>query len=132
MPTSGWGGSRWPRSWGGRAALHVAGLTRRLGAALALVPPDPGLLSAYGMLASPVTREVSRTVLACTDQADVDGTMAGVFHELGVGGRALPRTELRAEGARRRVGGALPLLAPRALRIPAVRDAAGSRDPPGR
>jgi N-methylhydantoinase A len=53
-------------AFGGAGALHVVELTARLGAARALVPPDPGLLSAWGMLASPVTREVSRTLMAST------------------------------------------------------------------
>ena len=59
-------------AFGGAGALHVAELTRRLGAARALVPPDPGLLSAYGMLASPVTREASRTILTGTDDPGLD------------------------------------------------------------
>jgi N-methylhydantoinase A len=54
-------------AFGGAGGLHVAELTARLGAARALVPPDPGLLSAYGMLASPVTHEASRTVLVRED-----------------------------------------------------------------
>jgi len=57
-------------AFGGAGGLHVAELTDRLGAKRALVPPDPGLLSAYGMLASPVTHEVSRTVLVRADAAD--------------------------------------------------------------
>ena len=43
-------------AFGGAGGLHVAELTQRLSALKALVPPDPGLLSAYGMLVSPVTR----------------------------------------------------------------------------
>lgn len=56
--------------FGGAGALHVAGLARRLGAPRAIVPPDPGLLSAYGMLASPLAKETSRTVLARSDDPD--------------------------------------------------------------
>ncbi|MBT8395855.1 MAG: hydantoinase/oxoprolinase family protein [Gemmatimonadetes bacterium] len=51
-------------AFGGAGALHVAELADRLGVARALVPPDPGLLSAYGMLAAPPRREVSQTLLA--------------------------------------------------------------------
>jgi N-methylhydantoinase A len=54
-------------AFGGAGALHVAELATRLGAARALVPPDPGLLSAYGMLAAPLTREASQTVLVAND-----------------------------------------------------------------
>ena len=82
-------------AFGGAGALHVAELTRRMGAARALVPPDPGLLSAYGMLASPVTREVSRTILASTAEPSLPDTMTGVFAEL----EAQGRREMLAEGA---------------------------------
>jgi N-methylhydantoinase A len=50
-------------AFGGAGALHAAGLADRLGLAEALIPPDPGVLSAYGILTAPPTREVSRTVL---------------------------------------------------------------------
>jgi N-methylhydantoinase A len=82
-------------AFGGAGALHVAELTRRLGAARALVPPDPGLLSAYGMLASPVTRELSRTVLASTLRSGLASLLAGVFDEL----ERQARAEMLAEGA---------------------------------
>ena len=82
-------------AFGGAGALHVAELTRRLGAARALVPPDPGLLSAYGMLASPVTREVSRTVLASAQDPSVDAALAAVFAEIERQGRS----EMLEEGA---------------------------------
>jgi N-methylhydantoinase A len=82
-------------AFGGAGALHVAELTRRLGAARALVPPDPGLLSAYGMLASPVTREVSRTVLASDRDPSLGALMGRVFSELEDQGRS----EMLAEGA---------------------------------
>ncbi len=82
-------------AFGGAGALHVAELTRRLGAARALVPPDPGLLSAYGMLASPVTRETSRTVLASTDDPRLTSRMSAVFDEL----EEQAVDEMRREGA---------------------------------
>jgi N-methylhydantoinase A len=69
-------------AFGGAGALHVAELTLRLGASRALVPPDPGLLSAYGMLAAPVTRESSRTVLFSTDEPGHDERIDLVFSEL--------------------------------------------------
>jgi N-methylhydantoinase A len=82
-------------AFGGAGGLHVAGLTARLGAARAVVPPDPGLLSAYGMLASPLMREASRTVLASNADPEVARIMADVFGELEL--RA--REEMLAEGA---------------------------------
>ncbi|NJD17958.1 MAG: hydantoinase/oxoprolinase family protein, partial [Gemmatimonadetes bacterium] len=82
-------------AFGGAGALHVAELPRRLGAARALVPPDPGLLSAYGMLASPVTREVSRTVLTSTADPSLGAGMGAGFAELEDQGRR----EMLDEGA---------------------------------
>lgn len=74
-------------AFGGAGGLHVVELTERLGAKKALVPPDPGLLSAYGMLASPVTREVSRTVLLDTETEDLDALLDTGLTELERGAR---------------------------------------------
>lgn len=80
-------------AFGGAGGLHVAELTRRVGARKALVPPDPGLLSAYGMLASPVTREVSRTVLLDTDTAEVENRLLTIMDELESAARASMQEE---------------------------------------
>ena len=69
-------------AFGGAGGLHVAELSERLGAAGAMIPPDPGLLSAYGMLAAPVTKEVSRTVLVAHDDPACDAQLGEVFAEL--------------------------------------------------
>jgi N-methylhydantoinase A len=82
-------------AFGGAGGLHVAELTARLGARSAIVPPDPGLLSAYGMLASPLTREASRTVLVASDASGADARLAEGFAEL----EAAARAELIEEGA---------------------------------
>ncbi|MGD2067098.1 MAG: hydantoinase/oxoprolinase family protein [Gemmatimonadota bacterium] len=82
-------------AFGGAGALHVAELTARLGAARALVPPDPGLLSAWGMLAAPRIREVSRTVLIPSDVA-ADDALERIFAELA----RTARDGLLDEGAR--------------------------------
>ena len=58
------------------------------------MPPDPGLLSAYGMLATPVTRESSRTVLLDTTAEGAIETIAVAFDEL----EAQARTEMLDEG----------------------------------
>jgi N-methylhydantoinase A len=50
-------------SFGGAAGLHAVELAARLGVAAVLVPPDAGVLSAYGMLVAPLRKEASRTVL---------------------------------------------------------------------
>ena len=75
-------------AFGGAGALHVAELTYRLGARTALIPPDPGLLSAYGMLASPVTQEVSRTVLLHDGMDDIETQLADGLDKLETGARA--------------------------------------------
>ena len=69
-------------AFGGAGGLHVAELTKRLGSRRALVPPDPGLLSAYGMLASPVTQEVSRTVLLNTETLDLENRLSAALSNL--------------------------------------------------
>ncbi len=69
-------------AFGGAGGLHVAELTQRLGASAAMIPPDPGLLSAYGMLAAPVTREVARTVLVAHDDPARDARIGEVFVDL--------------------------------------------------
>ena len=69
-------------AFGGAGALHVAELAMRLGASRALVPPDPGLLSAYGMLAAPPAREVSRTLLVSSADPDRSGALEETFQEL--------------------------------------------------
>ena len=69
-------------AFGGAGGLHAAHLADRLGARHALVPPRPGLLSAYGMLAAAITREVSRTVLISTASADAHEKVERVFTEL--------------------------------------------------
>jgi N-methylhydantoinase A len=69
-------------AFGGAGGLHVAELTARLGASRAIVPPDPGLLSAYGMLVAPLTHEASRTVLVRADAPGADATVEAAIAEL--------------------------------------------------
>jgi N-methylhydantoinase A len=67
--------------FGGAAGLHAAELAGRLGVARVLVPPDPGVLSAYGMLVAPLRKEAARTVLL--RQSPEDATrLAAVFADL--------------------------------------------------
>jgi N-methylhydantoinase A len=84
-------------AFGGAGGLHVAELVARLGAVKAIVPPDPGLLSAWGMLASPITREASRTVLVGSDAAGVEERVRAVLAELEADARAAMRSEGAAE-----------------------------------
>lgn len=78
-------------AFGGAGGLHVAELAARIGVRRALVPPSPGLLSAFGMLVAPVTREVSRTVLRHSDDPK---SLEPAFAEL----RAAAAEALRSEG----------------------------------
>jgi N-methylhydantoinase A len=54
-------------AFGGAGGLHAAELAARIGVEEALIPPSPGLLSAFGILVAPVTRESSRTVFLRSD-----------------------------------------------------------------
>jgi N-methylhydantoinase A len=72
-------------AFGGAGGLHVAELAVRLGTRAALVPRDPGLLSAYGMLAADVMRQTARTVLIPGGDADADERIEATFDELEAG-----------------------------------------------
>jgi N-methylhydantoinase A len=67
-----------PRSFdlvpfGGAGPLHQAALARELGCRRVLVPPNPGVLSALGLLAAPVTVDRARSRLVAADALeDVD------------------------------------------------------------
>lgn len=69
-------------AFGGAGALHVAELVESLGAVRALVPPDPGLLSAYGMLAAQPTRELSRTLLLLSNEGQLSQRLEEAFQSL--------------------------------------------------
>ena len=69
-------------AFGGAAGLHAADLTQRLGLRSALIPPDPGLLSAYGMLVAPVVRDRSRTVFLSSDEGGTDVELIRIMEEL--------------------------------------------------
>lgn len=81
-------------AFGGAGGLHVADLADRLGAKSAMVPPDPGLLSAYGMLAAEVMRETSRTVLVGAEDEEGASRMEAAFQEL----HTTAEASLRKEG----------------------------------
>ena len=66
--------------FGGAAGLHAAALADRLSIPRILVPPDPGVLSAWGMLVAPVRKDVARTVL--WSSAEADAAMAGGFEAM--------------------------------------------------
>lgn len=81
-------------AFGGAGALHAAELARRLGMPRVLVPPSPGLLSAWGILGAPMTRERSRSVLVNSHRADAVQQVDDVLNEL----ERSARSDLEAEG----------------------------------
>jgi N-methylhydantoinase A len=81
-------------AFGGAGALHAAELAGRLGCTRALIPPDPGLLSAYGILTAPVTRETSRTLLLSSRDPDTHRRVAAELEALAAAAVAA----LEAEG----------------------------------
>lgn len=80
-------------AFGGAAPLHAAELASRLGVPHVLVPPDPGTLSARGILVADVRKDTSRSVLRRGSDADLVA-LEPEFSELEA--RAL--SELEAEG----------------------------------
>ena len=80
-------------AFGGAGPIHAAGVARELGIKRVLIPPSPGVFSAFGLLRAEVEQHAARTVLTGTRDADL-GLIASVFAEM--------RTELvarlRAEG----------------------------------
>jgi N-methylhydantoinase A len=73
--------------FGGAAGLHAVELAERLSIPRLLVPPDPGVLSALGMLVSPIRKDLGRTVLLRGDDAGEEAVEA-VFRELETAARA--------------------------------------------
>ncbi|HEY3687392.1 MAG TPA: hydantoinase/oxoprolinase family protein [Streptosporangiaceae bacterium] len=80
-------------AYGGAGPLHAASVAGELGIARVLVPPYPGLASAYGLLTSGFRREFGRTALAAADDL-ADADLAATMGELADSGR----DELVADG----------------------------------
>ena len=59
-------------SFGGAGGLHAAFLAANLGIQTVLIPPNGGLLSAYGMLFADVVKDYSQTVLWKTEESSMD------------------------------------------------------------
>jgi N-methylhydantoinase A len=68
-------------AFGGAAGLHAASLADRIGVSGLLLPPDPGILSAYWMVVAPARKDASRSVL-WTEGPQTDEAMARVFSDL--------------------------------------------------
>jgi len=68
-------------SFGGAGGMHAAFLARLLGIPRVLVPQNPGILSAIGMLMADVVKDYSLTVMKKGAQIDPVG-LAGLFGDL--------------------------------------------------
>ena len=80
-------------AFGGAAPLHAAELAARLGVPHVLVPPDPGTLSAHGILVADVRKDASQSVLRSGADAEL-AALEPVLAELEQAARA----DLAAEG----------------------------------
>ena len=58
--------------FGGAGPLHAVGVARELGIKRIIVPPSPGVFSAFGLLRADVEQHASRTVLTSTTECDLD------------------------------------------------------------
>jgi N-methylhydantoinase A len=65
--------------FGGAAGLHALSLAERLDMRRVLLPPHPGVLSAWGMLAAAVRKDVTRSLLV---PGDAPGGLEPTFVEL--------------------------------------------------
>ena len=68
-------------AFGGAAGLHAASLAARVGVGGVLLPPDPGILSAYGMVVAPARKDASRSVL-WTGGPDTEARVAAALDAL--------------------------------------------------
>jgi len=57
--------------FGGAGAIHAVGVARELGIKRVVVPPAPGVFSAFGLLRADVEQHAARTVLTATATADL-------------------------------------------------------------
>jgi len=67
--------------FGGAGPIHATGVARELGIKRVVVPPAPGVLSAFGLLRADVEQHAARTVLTPTASAD-HGKINAAFDEM--------------------------------------------------
>src|SRR5581483_2205195 len=72
---------------GGAGPLHGGALARDLGIRRCVVPPAPGVLSAFGLLVAPIECERSRTLGKVLEEVRAD-ELAAAFAALEERGRA--------------------------------------------
>ena len=80
-------------SFGGAGGMHACSLARILDVPTVIIPTDPGILSARGMLTADVVKDYSRTVLLPVESVD-EKVLARYFRVMG----AEAEREMRAEG----------------------------------
>ena len=86
-------------SFGGAGGLHAAFMAENLGIGTILIPPNGGLLSAYGMLFADVVKDYSQTVLWRFEESGEDGS--SLVEALNTGFNALlarAEGEMKTEG----------------------------------
>lgn len=86
--------------FGGAGPLHGGSIARLMGIKTILVPPNPGVLSALGLLVSNLKAEFSKTSLQKAGQFDLD-RLAADYRDLEERARAWFEDEQVPEGARR-------------------------------
>jgi len=64
--------------FGGAGAIHAVGVARELGIKRVVVPPAPGVFSAFGLLRADVEQHAARTVLTSTETIDLDQVNATI------------------------------------------------------
>ena len=69
-------------SFGGAGGLHACDLARNLGTSAIIIPPNCGLLSAYGMILSDVVKDYSQTVLRKSIETTIFSELSHHFSEL--------------------------------------------------
>ncbi len=65
-------------AFGGAGPIHAAALARQLGIRQVLIPPAPGVFSAFGLLRAEVEHHTARTVLTSTRGADLAAVEAAL------------------------------------------------------
>ncbi|MBA2449867.1 MAG: hydantoinase/oxoprolinase family protein [Chloroflexi bacterium] len=59
-------------AFGGSGPIHVAGMARELEIGRVVIPPAPGLFSAFGLLSADLEHHAVRTFLRATDELEAD------------------------------------------------------------
>jgi len=80
-------------AFGGAGPIHAAGLARALGIRQVLIPPAPGVFSAFGLLRAEIEHHTARTVLTPSRGADLSRVEEAVATM-----RAEMLTRIREEG----------------------------------